>query len=223
MFFPEKITLPQPTWKVLEIGPGSTPHPRANAFLELHYDNDEIKLRQRGGTRETPEFGSRPVHTYEGEKFPFSTNEFDYVICSHVLEHVPEPKQFMTEIFRVGSGKGYIEYPLLPYEYLYDFDVHVNVVKYSPGSGALYYAKKSDLLDIQTKPVRDLLRSSLERGWNETIDCNKQVFFEGVEFDKPFDIRYESTLACYLDDELSFDRRTFVRYLLHGILRKVRL
>ncbi len=223
MFFPEKITLPKPTWKVLEIGPGSTPHRRANAFLELHYDDDEIKLRQRGGTKETPQFGSRPVHTYKGREFPFSTNEFDYVICSHVLEHVPEPEQFMTEIFRVGSGRGYVEYPLLPFEYLYDFDVHLNVIKYSPGLGTLFYAKKSDLLDLQTKPVRDFFRSSLEKGWSEMIDCNKQVFFEGVEFDKPFDIRYEPTHARYLDAARSFKHRTFVRYLLHGILKKLRI
>ncbi len=93
MFFPEKITLLKPTWKVLEIGPGSTPHPRANVFLELHYRDEEIKLRQRGGMKTTPDFGSRPVHYYEGGEFPFSTNEFAYVICSHVLEHVPELRE----------------------------------------------------------------------------------------------------------------------------------
>ncbi len=223
MFFPEKITLPKPTWKVLEIGPGSTPHPRSNAFLELHYRDEEIKLRQRGGMKATPEFGSRPVHYYEGGEFPFSTNEFAYVICSHVLEHVLEPRQFMAEIFRVSSGRGYIEYPLLPFEYLYDIDVHLNVVKYSTRTGTLYYAKKSDLLDAQSKPVRDVLRSSLEKGWAETIDCNKQMFFEGVEFSKPFDIRYEPTLAYYLDEKLAFSNRTFIRYLLHRMLRTFRL
>jgi len=203
--------------RVLEVGGGHNPHPRSNVVVDKFTDDNT----HRAGDLKV--LKNQQFLQADGENLPFKDNEFDYVICSHVLEHVPEPKQFMTEIFRVGSGRGYIEYPLLPYEYLYDFDVHLNVVKYSPGSGTLYYAKKSDLLDLKTKPVRDFLRSSFERGWNETVDCNKQVFFEGVEFDRPFDVRYEPTPAYYLDDKLSFNHRTFVRYLLHGILRKVRL
>ena len=44
------------------------------------------------------------------ETLPFKDKEFDYVILSHVLEHVPEPLKFKKEIERIGKA-GYIELP----------------------------------------------------------------------------------------------------------------
>lgn len=37
---------------------------------------------------------------------PFSNNEFDFIICNHVLEHIPNDKKAMEEIFRVLSKNG---------------------------------------------------------------------------------------------------------------------
>jgi SAM-dependent methyltransferase len=220
MFFPHKITLPKTTWKVLEIGPGSTPYPRSDAFLELRYEDEAIKLRQRGNVKGIPRFGNRPLYLYDGGSFPFDDNEFDYVICSHVIEHVPNPEKFMSEIFRVGSGRGYIEFPLFPYEYLFDFDVHTNIVQYAEAERCLYYAKKVDLFDSSLRPVRDLLRSSLEQGWTELIDCNKEIFFQGVEFDHPFLIKYESVPSTYLESGAEFKQQGGMRKIINKIMRK---
>jgi ubiquinone/menaquinone biosynthesis C-methylase UbiE len=38
-------------------------------------------------------------------------NEFDFIITSHVLEHVEDPIFFLNEIQRVSSKGGYIEVP----------------------------------------------------------------------------------------------------------------
>ena len=43
-------------------------------------------------------------------KLPFKDKEFDYVILSHVLEHVPNLLEFVSEIERVSKA-GYIELP----------------------------------------------------------------------------------------------------------------
>lgn len=88
MFFPKKITQIRPQDKVLEIGPGSFPHPRSNSFLELDYGSVHEKISQRGGLLEDANFGNRPVYYYDGNRFPFEDNQFDYVISSHVVEHV---------------------------------------------------------------------------------------------------------------------------------------
>jgi hypothetical protein len=61
VFFPEKITSIRPRDKVLEIGPGSSPHPRSDAFLELYFTDRQDKISQRGGIGKDAKFGNRPV------------------------------------------------------------------------------------------------------------------------------------------------------------------
>ncbi len=39
-------------------------------------------------------------------KLPFEKESFDFVICNHVLEHIPDDRKAMREIFRVMSPKG---------------------------------------------------------------------------------------------------------------------
>ncbi len=43
---------------------------------------------------------------YDGKKIPFPDQEFDYVFCTEVMEHVPEPKDFLKEIYRVLKPGG---------------------------------------------------------------------------------------------------------------------
>ena len=48
MFHPKRIQSIQPNDYVLEIGPGSSPHPRANVLLDRHFESDAITHAQRG-------------------------------------------------------------------------------------------------------------------------------------------------------------------------------
>ena len=43
---------------------------------------------------------------YDGKKIPFPNEEFDYVFSTEVMEHVPEPKDFLKEIYRVLKPGG---------------------------------------------------------------------------------------------------------------------
>ena len=43
-------------------------------------------------------------------KLPFKTKEFDFVIASHVVEHIPEVDQVLEQLMRVANA-GYIEVP----------------------------------------------------------------------------------------------------------------
>ena len=115
MFFPEKIKSILPSYKVLEIGPGSQPHPRANVFLEKNFSQEEAIIQS--GYVNPVHITDKPVFYYDGGKFPFKDNEFDYVICSHVLEHIPvqDLPLFLSEIQRVSS-RGYLEFPTVFYE-----------------------------------------------------------------------------------------------------------
>ena len=223
MFFPEKISLIGPKDRVLEIGPGASPHFRSDAFLELNFDTPLDKIAQRGGGQKDANFGNRPIHLYDGKEFPFKDNEFDYVICSHVIEHVDNPDFFLKELFRVGGGRGYIEYPLITYEYLYNFDVHTLFVKYDSQFDTLNFLPKVDTNISEFLMVSNLLRNSLQLGWDDLVRVNKSFFFEGIEFEEPFLIRRVSNIGFLLPDSSLLKRKRFPRRLASYFFERVGL
>jgi SAM-dependent methyltransferase len=184
MFFPERIKGIKENDKVLEIGPGATPFLRANVLLEMRYSSEAEYHRQCGG------IGSSGVDKrtvfYDGEKFPFGDKEFDYAICSHVLEHVDDVEAICAEIFRVARA-GYIEYPLYYYEYVYDIPEHVNVLKLV--DGWLVYARKKDILPEESRAVRQFWFETLSDGYTETVSKLVPLIMEGFEWFEPFGVR----------------------------------
>lgn len=98
--------------RVLEVGSGHNPHPRANVIVDKYLDDN---THRSGGLKI---LGKQQFVHADGERLPFRAREFDYVICSHVLEHVNDPHVFLQEQFRVAR-KGYIETPSLLGEYLH--------------------------------------------------------------------------------------------------------
>ena len=84
-------------WNVLDIGCGYSANKYANVICDTqdleHFYKDKkfIQLKEK--------------------KLPFKDKEFDFVIASHVLEHVEDPPFFLNEIQRISSKGGYIEVP----------------------------------------------------------------------------------------------------------------
>lgn len=52
----------------------------------------------------------KPLYKCSVEQMPFKDKEFDFVYCSHVLEHVVDPIRACRELMRVAR-RGYIETP----------------------------------------------------------------------------------------------------------------
>ena len=221
MIFPEKISSIKASDRVLEIGPGATPHPRSDAFLELKFHESKDKIAQRGGVNVDPNFGTKPVFFYDGEVFPFDDNQFDYVICSHVIEHVPNPEYFLNELFRVSGGRGYIEYPLITYEYLYNFDVHSLFIKYDQENDTLSFLPKTETAIADFLPVSDLLRKLLELGWNDLLWVNRDLFFEGFEFDRPFSIKKAKNISSLVSEKLKIRKKHLFRKITSSFWNKV--
>lgn len=89
--------------KVLDIGSGGDPFPRATHLTDSYMDKTTHRAESlvRDG---------RPFTACNIEWLPYRDKAFDFVFCSHVLEHVPDPARACAEIMRVGK-KGYIETP----------------------------------------------------------------------------------------------------------------
>lgn len=223
MFYPEKMASIRPDDKVLEIGPGASPHSRSNAFLELAFDSEEVRVAQRGGGLADGTFGDRPIYYYDGKVFPFHDGEFDYVICSHVVEHVDNPEFFMQEIFRVGKGRGYIEYPLVTYEYMYSFDVHKSFVKFDFSNEVLIYLGKTEYQFQEYSPVHFLFHKMLEYGWDDLCASNNELFFEGFEFKRAFDVREAKDIAQLCPQSSVLVRKSSLRRLVMRVMNKLKI
>jgi len=216
MFFPERIRSIQKGWRVLEIGPGNSPHPRSNVLLERTFDDDEAR-KQRGGTEKL--MTSKSIVFYDGGRFPFEDNEFDYVICSHVIEHVVDVESFCSELFRVSS-RGYLEYPTVNYEYLFDFEVHKQIINYSEGE--LRYLPKIATNLEQFEYVHNIFRTALEAGYFDLVAEMKEVMFQGFEWSSPFKIREVKSVNDLVDKTLPhFERISLARRILQKIAHQI--
>ena len=90
------------------------------------------------------------------KKLPFKDNEFDFVITSHVIEHVDDFQFFISEIERI-SNKGYIELPTklgdnLVFEnsndhlWMFEYDDNSNII-YEPEYDFKYIKLDGTIID----------------------------------------------------------------------------
>ncbi|MCG9128231.1 methyltransferase domain-containing protein [Candidatus Poribacteria bacterium] len=121
---------------VLEIGSGHNPKTRSNVLCDKFIEDNE----QRGGKIVI----DRPVVEADGQFLPFSDKAFDYVICSHVLEHVEDPNLLISELMRVAK-RGYIETPSEIGERIYGWHYHNWVVNLIDGQLVLQKNSNSSL------------------------------------------------------------------------------
>jgi len=58
--------------------------------------------------------GTSEISKVDITKIPFEDKAFDFILCSHVLEHIPDDHLAMTELFRVMSdtGSGVFQVPI---------------------------------------------------------------------------------------------------------------
>ena len=123
-----------PDWKILDIGCGYRAHKNATIiadtqdFANFYKEKKFIKIKEKN--------------------LPFKDKEFDFVISSHVIEHVEDFEFFIKELERISS-KGYIELPSrlgdnLVFENVND---HIWWFTYDDINNQLVVSKKNQLID----------------------------------------------------------------------------
>ena len=162
----ENIISQNPNWRVLDIGCGYGANKYATTICDIldlsdHYkDKTFIKINEK--------------------KLPFKDKEFDFIIASHVAEHVEDISYFLNELARVGK-KGYIEVPTKLEDNLVfeNKKAHIWHLVFDDVNNKLKISKKiqyiEPILTVSTiKKFNDYFRESLiiELWWEDSIEFN---------------------------------------------------
>ena len=182
-----------PNWNILDIGCGYTASQNAKTVSDVQDLSNFYK--------------NKKFVRITDKKLPFKDNEFDFVISSHVIEHVEDFQFFISEIERITT-QGYIELPTrlgdnIVFENLKD---HIWWFKYEDDSNLLLVSKKNQILEpfvsVSTaKKLETIFRESLvmEIYWKDKIDFK---FNEDLEFRSRSKINFLSLIKKYFSKKI---------------------
>ena len=167
-------------WNILDVGCGYTANEYAKTVADIQDLSNFYKNKKFIRIKE--------------KKLPFKDNEFDFVITSHVIEHVEDFQFFIKEIERI-SKKGYVELPTrlgdnLVIENLKD---HIWWFKYDDELKLLRVSKKNQILEpfinVSTaKKLETIFKESLVM---ELIRENKIDY----KIDNDLELKTKSTIS----------------------------
>ena len=161
---------------VLDVGSGGNPNPRSDVLMDRL-----IGAEHRGGA---PILIDRPTVFGDATKLPFKDKAFDFVIASHILEHMSDPSSFLNELQRVGKA-GYIETPNFIFERLNPFDIHC--LEIAAINGVLHIHKKRK--HIEDSFIGNLSFLELNSEWKNLL-CRRPELFH-VRFFWKDKIKYQ--------------------------------
>ena len=196
--FVNKTLKENTNWKVVDIGCGYSANKNASVIADIQDLSNFYK-------------GKNFIKISE-KKLPFKDKEFDFVIASHVIEHVEDFEFFVKELERI-STKGYIELPTrladnLVFENKND---HIWWFTYNDVTNQIIASKRNQLIDpfitvSMGKLFEKIFRESfvLELAWEEKIDykIDNQIRHDDIK-----KIHFFKLIRKYLSKKI----RTFLR------------
>ncbi len=165
-------------WNILDIGCGYRANKNATVIADIqdlskfYKDRKFIKINEK--------------------KLPFKDKEFDFVIASHVIEHVEDFEFFLKELERI-SPKGYIELPTmlgdnLVFENRHD---HVWWFMFDDINNMIIASRKNQLIEpfltVSTaKNLEEIFRDSfvIELFWEKNIEYKIENKIRNEKFKK---------------------------------------
>ena len=153
-----------PHWKILDIGCGYTAHNNATVICDVQDLSSFYK--------------DKKFIQLNDNNLPFLDKEFDFVIASHVIEHVKDVNFFVKELERVAS-KGYIELPTILEDNLVfeNKNDHIWHMEFNDDENELIISKKIQFLEpiltvSSAKNFLKFFRQSLvlELIWENSIE-----------------------------------------------------
>ena len=171
----QSILSEKTNWKILDIGCGYS----ANEFATTICDVQDL----------SEFYKEKNFVKLENKSLPFKDNEFDFVIASHVLEHVEDFKFFIKELERV-SNKGYIELPTklednLVFENKKDHLWHMD---FNDVNSKLIISNKLQFVEpILTVSVAHKLRKNFKSSFVIELYWENKIDYDFIEIDLKFE------------------------------------
>mgnify|MGYP001473969213 FL=1 len=162
------------TWNILDIGCGYN----ANKFAKVICDVQDLSNH----------YQDKKFIRLTEKKLPFKDKEFDFVVASHVMEHVEDIEFFIKELERV-SKKGYVELPTMLEDNLVfeNKKDHLWHMDFDDVENKLLISKKvqyfEPVLTVSTiKKLNEVFRTSLvlELIWEDSISYIVNQSTEGT-------------------------------------------
>ena len=184
-------------YHVLDVGGGHDPHPRANVVVDK-YDDDNSHRCGDLVVRKNQTFVKA-----DGESLPFEDNEFDYVVCKHVLEHVDDPIKFLKELSRVGK-MGYLETPSLIGEFLHPKASHKWLLMEIDDELILYDKDKVNFV-----PNRDF--GELFLTYLQSQSLGYKIFDKTEPLMRQVQIEWKDEITCLVNPDMDEYLRYFAK------------
>ena len=172
------------TDRVLDLGSGAYPFPPATHLLDPFTEDTS----HRPGEKLVRDH--RPFIVSMVENLPFPDDAFDFVYCSHVLEHVSNPATACNEIIRVGRN-GYIETPTRTSDILFNFTSlknhhrwHVQVVA---NTLVFFPWHPRERRDLGTGYFYRQFHSWRKNPFQDMVDGNRDLFCSALMWSDSFD------------------------------------
>ena len=162
-------------WKILDVGCGYS----ANEFANTICDVQDLSKFYKG----------KNFVKLNGNRLPFEDNQFDFVIASHVLEHVEDYKFFINELERVSS-KGYIELPTKLEDNLVfeNKNAHIWQMEFDDNNSKLLISKKLQFIEpILTVSMLQQLRKNFKSSLTLELYWENKIDYDFVESETSFE------------------------------------
>ena len=162
--FIDNLLKENPNWKILDIGCGYSAHNYASVICDVQDLSNFYKEKKF-------------IRLFE-KTLPFKEKEFDFVVASHVLEHVEDVAFLIKELERV-STRGYIELPTILEDNLVfeNKKDHIWHMEFEDDKNELHISKKVQYLEpivtvSSIKKFSKYFRQSLilELYWENSIE-----------------------------------------------------
>ncbi|MBP2644656.1 MAG: hypothetical protein H6Q75_96, partial [Firmicutes bacterium] len=91
------------------------------------------------------------------------------------------------------AGKGYIEFPIIYYDYLYDIPEHVTLLFWQ--NDIIRYMAKKDSGIQAFSPVTRLFFYTLQQGHDALLRAFKPLFFQGFEWEGSLTVEQVNSIS----------------------------